>query len=277
VADASLTVGPCLHEFGWADNAWDLLGAATVAGHLIECGAQATGGLWVLGSTGTGYETIGYPFVDMSADGALSVGKPAGTGGVVNLETITEQLLYEVADPAKYYTPDVVADFTTPRFVQAGPDRVSCTGATGHPATDSYKVSVAYRDGFTATGTLVIVGPHAVQKARHSGAIIFDKLRQAGHEFEHTSIEVIGAGDTVPTALRSSTQEPPEVMLRVGVRDPNKAKVARFTRELAPLVTSGYPGTTGYTTGRATVREVFGYWPTLVAKSAVRPQVELVR
>jgi len=147
-------------------------------------------------------------------------------------------------------------------------------GAKGHPASDSYKVSIAYRDGWTAAGTLVIPGPNATAKARKSGAILLDRLKQSGVTFEHSYVEVLGAGDCVPGVLPSA--DPPEVVLRVAVRDAKKASVERFTKEFAPLVTSGFAGTTGYTTGRATVREVFAYWPALIAKSAVTPRVEVV-
>jgi hypothetical protein len=274
VADAALTVGPCIHEFDWPPDDWHRLCAGTVAGHLIECGAQATGGLWINADDSTHLETVGYPFVDITEDGAFTISKPTGTGGVVNRETVAEQLLYEVADPARYYTPDVIADFTTPTFTQQEPDVVRCVGAKGHPASDSYKVSIAYRDGWTAAGTLVIFGPHAVTKARKSGAILLDKLKQAGHTFEHSYVEVLGAGDCVPGV--TPTANPPEVVLRVAVRDSKKAAVERFTKEFAPLVTSGYVGTTGYTTGRAAVREVFAYWPALIAKSAVQAKVEVL-
>jgi hypothetical protein len=288
VADACLTVGPCVHEFGWAADDWHRLSAGTTAGHLIECGAQATGGLWVNADETTGLETVGYPFVDIAADGTFTISKPTGTGGAVNLETVSEQLLYEVADPARYFTPDVVADFTSPTFTQDAPDVVRCVGARGTPASDSYKVSIAYRDGWTAAGTLVIPGPNAVAKARHSGRIMLERLKQAGHTFAHSLVEVLGAGDCVPgvsptrSASGMSAHSPaervsdnPEVVLRVAVRDPNKAAVERFTKEFAPLVTSGYAGTTGYTTGRASVREVFAYWPALIAKSAVASKVEV--
>ncbi len=274
VADACLTVGPCLYEFGWPDTDWDRLCAGTVAGHLIECGAQATGGLWMNADDSTHLETVGYPIADIAEDGTFTLTKPPGTGGVVNLETVSEQLLYEVADPARYYTPDVVADFTAPTFAQVGPDAVSCVGATGQPATDTYKVSVAYRDGYAAAGTLVIPGPNAVAKARASGRILLDRLRQSGVGFAHSLVEVLGAGDCVPGVTR--TADPPEVVLRVAVRDAGKKNVERFAKEFAPLVTSGFPGTTGYTTGRPQLRDVYAYWPALIAKSAVVPTVEVL-
>jgi len=274
VADAALTVGPCLHEFGWSETDWDRLCAGTVAGHLIECGAQATGGLWINADESTHLESVGYPVAEVAEDGTFTLTKPPGTGGVVNLETVAEQLLYEVADPARYFTPDVVADFTTPACSQTGPDAVSCVGAKGHPATDSYKVSVAYRDGFAAAGMLVIPGPNAAAKARASGRILLDRLRQSGVSVAHSLAEALGAGDCVPGVGRAA--DPPEVVLRVAVRDPNRANVERFAKEFAPLVTGGFPGTTGYTTGRPQVREVYAYWPALLAKSAVAPTVEVL-
>lgn len=274
VADASLSVGPLMHEFQWAWDDWHRLAAATTAGHLIECGAQATGGLWTNADETTRLETVGYPIAEVSADGDFTVTKPEGSGGAVNVETISEQLLYEVGDPARYLTPDVVADFTAHTLTETARDVVAVRGCRGTPATDTYKVSIAYRDGFAASGTLVLVGPNAAAKARRSGEILLDRLRQAGVTFEHSHVEALGAGDVLNGI--TGTANPPEVVLRVAVRDPRRAAVERFTKEFAPLVTSGFAGTTGYTTGRPQVREVFVYWPALVAKSAVTPTVELV-
>ncbi len=277
VADASLTVGPAAHEFGWGFGQTDLdrLAAGTVAGHLIECGAQATGGLWINADESTRLADVGYPIAEIADDGAFTISKPSGTGGAVNIETISEQLLYEVADPANYLTPDVVADFTTIRLSQTQPDVVNVSSGAANGVTDSYKVSVAYRDGFAAAGTLVIAGPNASQKARRSGAIVLERLKQAGLTFAESRIEALGAGDCVPGVVRANF-DPPEVVLRVAVRDPRRAAVERFTKEFAPLVTSGFPGTTGYTTGRPPVREVFAYWPALIAKSAVIPVGEVL-
>jgi hypothetical protein len=246
VADASLTVGPAVFEFGYGFGEADLdrLAAATVAGHLIECGAQATGGLWINADDSTRMADVGYPIVEMAEDGTFAITKPANTGGAVNVETISEQLLYEVGDPARYYTPDVVANFTTVHLQQAGPDAVAVTGGTGNGLTDTYKVSIAYRDGFMSAGTLVIVGPGATGKAYRSGAILLEKLKQAGFTYAATNVEALGGGDCVPNVVKA-TADPPEVVLRVAVRDPNRAAVERFTKEFAPLVTSGFAGTTG--------------------------------
>ena len=276
VADAALTLGPLAYEFGWGFSTADLdrLAAGTVAGHLIECGAQVTGGIWTGAEAATHLETVGYPIVEVDHEGRFVITKPQGSGGVVNFQTVAEQLLYEVEDPAEYYTPDVVADFTTPILREIGRDRVLVEGCLGKPPTATYKVSIAYRDGWTAAGTLVISGPHAVNKARLSGEIILDRLRQAGFTPEESLVELLGAGALLPG--QAPAVDPPEVVLRVAVRDRSRAVVERFTREFAPLVTSGLPGTTGYTTGRPAVREVFAFWPALIAKSAVTPKVELL-
>ncbi len=277
VADASLTVGPAAFEFGWGFGSADLnrLASATVAGHLIECGAQATGGLWMNADFETRLAQVGYPIAEMSEDGSFTITKPEGSGGAVNFETVSEQLLYEVADPAKYYTPDVIADFTSVTLTESAKDVVAVTAARANGNPDSYKVSIAYRDGYMSAGTLVIAGPNAADKARRSGAIILEKLRQAGVWFAESHIEALGAGNCVPGVV-ASTGEPAEVVLRIAVRDANRNHVERFTKELAPMVTSGFAGTTGYTTGRPPVREVFAYWPALIAKSAVTAAVEIL-
>jgi hypothetical protein len=274
VADASLTVGPAVHHFGWKWDDWRHLGFATVAGHLIECGAQATGGLWCNWKEAE-LANVGYPLVELTADGPFTITKPDGTGGAVNIETITEQLLYEVGDPARYLTPDVVADFTQVQLENAGPDRVRIAAAGGLPATATYKASLAYRDGYQASGMLAIAGPDALRKASIAGQIIFERLKRIGIEPERRLVEWLGAGDVTPGVV--PRVDPPEVMLRVGVGDSRKHVVERFTKEFAPLVTSGPPGVTGYTTGRPPVREVFAYWPTLVSKARVPYRVEVMQ
>jgi hypothetical protein len=275
VADASLTVAPAVHELGWSWDDWDRLCTASVAGHLIECGAQCSGGLWCNWQEEPNLAEVGYPIAEVEPSGTFRITKPSGSGGAVNRETIIEQLLYEVGDPAAYLTPDVTADFTSVALAETGPDVVEVRGARGRPATDTYKVSIAYRDGFSASGTLVILGPDAPAKARRCGEIILQRLRRAGFEPRWSNVEALGAADCVPGVL-SAREPPPEVVLRVSVRDPNRATVERFTKEFAPLVTSGPPGVTGYTTGRPPVREVFAYWPALIAKTAVTPAVNLI-
>ena len=274
VADASLTLAPAVHEFGWDWSDWNRLSAATVAGHLIECGAQATGGLWCNWKPSTSLADVGYPIVEIEPDGTFRITKPPGTGGAVNIETVSEQLLYEVGDPSAYLTPDVVSDFTSVRLEETGPETVAVRNARGTPCTDTYKVSAAYRDGFISSGTLVIAGPDAANKAGYCGEIILQRLHRAGYDPERTNIECLGTGDSVPGVFPASTSAP-EAVLRISVHDSRRDVVERFTKEIAPLVTSGLPGITGYTGGRPPVREVFAYWPALVTKSCIKPEVKL--
>jgi hypothetical protein len=269
-----LTVGPSAHRHGWNWDDWNCLAGGTVAGHLIECGAQVTGGLWINWEE-TNLDLVGYPIAEVEADGTCRITKPAGTGGAVNVETVGEQLLYEVGDPVAYKTPDVVADFTSVTLHDLGNDTVEVRSPRGEPATDTYKVSIAYRDGFAASGTLLIFGPDAATKARRCGEMIRARLKRAEAEPAQFAVECLGAGDCVPGVIRSFN-EPPEVVLRIAVRDPRKAVVERFSKEMAPLVTSGPPGVTGYTTGRPVVRESFAYWPALVKKDAVKAEVAIV-
>jgi hypothetical protein len=273
VADASLTVGPAMQAFGWNWNDWDRLSQATAAGHLIECGAQVTGGIWTNWKDAPNLAHVGYPFVDIEPDGSFVVGKSDGSGGVVNLETVREQLLYEVGDPAAYMTPDVVADFTSLKLDVTGAHRVRLSAGKGKPAPPSYKVSIAYRDGWASAGTLVLCGPDAVAKANAAGRMLLDRLAAIGMEPQRSNIEVIGSGVLTPGI---ASADPPEVMLRVAVHDERRAAVERFTKEFAPLVTSGPPGVTGYTSGRPAVREVFAYWPALLDRNVVLGRFELV-
>jgi hypothetical protein len=274
VADASLAVAPAVHELGWALDDWDRLAAASVAGHVIECGAQATGGLWCNWQDAPDLGNVGYPIAQVSGDGSFTIGKPPGSGGAVNVETVSEQLLYEVGDPAAYLTPDGMADFTSFTLAEAGPNLVRIQGARGRPATATYKVSIAYRDGFMASGTLVLLGPDAPAKAQLCGQMLLQRLQRAGFAPERSNVEVLGAGDVVPGLLPAPAPVA-EVVLRVSVHDSRKAAVERFTKEFAPLVTSGTPGVTGYTTGRPPVREVFAYWPALIAKHLVKAEVRI--
>jgi hypothetical protein len=273
VADAALTLAPAVFALGWSWEAVDLLSAGSIAGHVIECGAQATGGLWCNWRE-TNLADVGYPIADIAEDGSFTITKPPGSGGMVNIETVSEQLLYEVGDPAAYLTPDVRADFTSVTLHECGVDRVEITGARGRPAPDRYKVSIAYRDGYASSGTLVIAGPGAADKARRAGEMVLARLRRGGAEPEHHLIECLGAGDSLPGVL--PRVDAPEVVLRISVRDSRKAVVDRFSRELAPLVTSGPPGVSGYTTGRPAVREVFAYWPALIDRRVVEHRVELM-
>jgi len=274
VADASLTLGPAAAHHGWAWDDWDRLAGASAAGHLIECGAQVTGGLWHEWDQLPDLAGIGYPIAEVAADGSSAITKPEGTGGLVSVGTVTEQLLYEIDDPARYRTPDVDVDFTTLRLTENGPDRVAVRDATGRPPSDRLKLAIVYRDGWTASGMLAVVGRDAEKKARAAGAMLLERVRRAGFAFADSLVECFGAGDVVP-GVRPSGESPWEVILRVTVRDVNRPSVERFCREFAPLVTSGPPGIAGYASGRPSPRPAFGYWPTLVPRSMIAATVKV--
>jgi hypothetical protein len=189
---------------------------------------------------------------------------------------VAEQLVYEIGDPAHYLTPDVDADFSQIRLTQAGSDRVEVTGARGNVAPQRLKVSMAYRDGYMSSGTLVVCGDNALAKARAAGELVLSRLRAAGVNLARTHIECLGTGDTLPGVWQQS-DDLLEVVLRVSVHDPSREAVERFVREFSPLVGSGPPGVTGYTGPRPKPYPVFAYWPTTVAREHVEPVVEVQR
>jgi hypothetical protein len=275
VADPSLTVAPAAHQFGWRTDDYDRLAGATVAGHLIECGAQVTGGISTDWLDVPNPADIGYPIAEIANDGSCVITKPPNTGGRVDQPIVKEQLVYEIGDPANYISPDATVSFLSLRLEDDGVDRVRVQGAIGRPPPKTYKVSATYRAGYRASGMLTIFGRDAVTKARRCGEIILARLRQAGFNPPGSRVECLGAGDVVPGATTPNTAAT-EVVLRVSVYDSRREVVDRFTRELAPLVTGGPQGVTGYAEGRPAVREVFGYWPTLIDRSAVRTQVDIL-
>jgi len=275
VTDPALALGPAMQEHGWGTDDWDRLAGGTVAGHLIECGTQVTGGISTDWLTIPDPAGIGYPIVEVSEDGLAVVTKPSGTGGRVTERTVKEQLLYEIQDPKNFLTPDVIVDFTTIRVQEVGKDRVLVSGARGRPPGDQLKVSAAIVDGFMASGELTIFGERAVEKARVAGASVLERLERAGVEFESTRVEVLRTGDAVP-GTGHGRADAMEVGLRVTVRDPERDKVRRFSRELASLITAGPPGTTGYAGGRPKVRDVLSFWPALVPKAWVETRIEMI-
>jgi hypothetical protein len=274
VADASLTLGPAVAQFGWAWDDWTRLGGASAAGHIIECGAQATGGLWHDWSNLADVANIGYPIAELRADGTSVIMKPDGTGGLVSTGTVAEQIVYEIDDPARYRTPDVDVDLSTITLQELGPDRVLVRGAGGRPPGDTLKLAAVYRDGWTASGLLAIAGRDAEAKARAAGNAVLARVRRAGFDLADSLVECLGAGSVVPGVLRPEG-DVYEVVLRVTVRDPNRAAVERFCRELAPLVTSGPSGIAGYASGRPSPRPAFGYWPALVPRDRVQSRTEV--
>jgi hypothetical protein len=277
--DTALTMAPLRFTFGWADDDWDKLAAGIIAGHIIECGAQCSGGNCMFDWRAIpNLADVGYPIVEGHPDGTFVVTKHEGTGGCVSVQSVTEQLLYEMGDPRSYITPDVTADFTTIRLEKIGKNRVRVFGIKGRPATDKLKVSIAYESGFKAVGTLVYSWPDAHEKAQLADRILRERLDRLGLRFDNVLTEFVGVnathGSLTPAPRRSD--DIPEVQLRVGVRSGNRAAVERFTREIAPLVLNGPPSVTGFAGGRPKVEEIVAYWPALIDKAVVEPRVEIV-
>jgi hypothetical protein len=276
VTDTGLTLGPLVHEFGWAHDDWDRIAAGTVAGHIIECGAQCSGGNLLRDWRSVkGMENPGFPIVEASADGSFIVTKHPGTGGVVSVPSVAEQLVYEMGDPNAYITPDGIADFTTIRLEPAGRNRVRVSGVKGGPRTPMLKVSIAYFYGYKAVGTLVYSWPDAHAKAREADRIIRARLRDLGLEYEQILTEYVGASATHGRLAGEPDPEAPEIQLRIGVRAAERAPVERFTREIAPLVLTGPPSVTGFAGGRPAVEEIVAYWPALIAREAIEQHVRV--
>jgi hypothetical protein len=277
--DSAVVLGPLLHEFGWPADDWDRLAAGTVAGHLLECGTQVTGGLFTdWERVADGWDRMGFPIAECRADGSFVVTKPAGTGGLVAPETVAEQLVYEIGDPAEYVVPDVVCDLTGVRLSSAGLDRVEVTGARGRPATDTYKVSATYQDGFRCTATLMIGGRDAARKAARVGEAVLARTRRLFAEkgfgdYRRTDIEVLGAEATYGPHARA--QGAREVVLKVAVHHDDRAALELFSREFAPAATSMAQGITGFAGGRPAVSPMVRLFSFLVSKSAVPAVVEV--
>jgi hypothetical protein len=274
--DTALTMAPLLFEFGWARDAWDRLAAGIIAGHIIECGAQCSGGncLYEWRSI-PDLANVGYPIVEASDDGTFVVTKHPGTGGRIDFHSVAEQLVYEMGDPNEYITPDVIADFTSIQLEDLGGDRVRVHGIRGKPPTDKLKVSIAYRAGYKAVGTLVYVWPDAREKAELADRILRERMDRLGLKFDEVHSELVGASAT-HGKLAGNIPDLPEVQLRVGVRGNDRKAVERFTREIAPLVLNGPPSVTGFAGGRPKVEEVVAYWPALIDKTVVSTAVEIV-
>jgi hypothetical protein len=275
-ADAALALAPMISCFSWGPEDWDRLAAGTVAGHIIECGAQSTGGnCQVDWPTIPDLANIGYPIVEAAPDGSFAVTKHPGTGGRIDSHTVKEQLLYEIGDPRQYSTPDCVVDFTSFRLEDAGPDRVRVSGVRGAPRPPALKASISYDCGWKASGTLVYSWPQAIEKARSADQIVRRRLHQLGLRLEAIHSELFGVNACHGPAARP-VADPPEVQLRISVRGQDKGDVDRFTREMIPLVLSGPPGATGYGEGRPEVRQIVAYWPALLPRDEIHTCVEVV-
>jgi Acyclic terpene utilisation family protein AtuA len=274
--DTALALAPMIHCFGWGERDWDKLAAGTIAGHIVECGAQSTGGnSQVDWQNIPDLANIGYPIVEAEPDGSFTITKHPGTGGRVNSDTVKEQLLYELGDPRSYITPDCVADFTSIRLKDAGPDRVRVSGIQGAARPPMLKVSISYSYGWKAIGTLVYSWPQALEKAQAADRIVRRRLSGLGLAFDEIHTEYLGV-NACHGPVAPPVADPPEVQLRIGVRGPNKKAVERFTRELIPLVLNGPPGATGFGEGKPAVRDIVAYWPALIPREEINTTVSLL-
>ncbi|MCG8454894.1 MAG: DUF1446 domain-containing protein [Holophagales bacterium] len=287
VTDTALALAPMMYEFGWQPGDWNHLAAGTIAGHILECGPQCTGGNFTRFWEVPDLWDVGYPLVEAREDGTFTVTKHEGTGGLVTVDTVSEQLLYEMGRPDAYITPDVTADFSSIRLEQEAKDRVAVSTIRGGENTPFLKVSASYLAGFKAAGTLTIVGPRAAEKAELCAEIVWKRLERAGVTFgdDCRETELLGLGACLPGVAEPPTygpdglgtpdHGPPEVVLRLAVRDADYAKVERFGKELAPLVTAGPPGVTGFAGGRPKPQRVVAYWPALLAREEVEDHVSV--
>jgi len=278
LTDTGLTLAPLAFEFDWSFGDWDKIAAGTIAGHIIECGAQASGGNCQFDWQNIpDLANVGFPIVEASPNGEFIVTKHNGTGGRVNVQSVKEQLLYEMGDPKSYITPDVVADFSSIQLADGGENRVKVFGIQGAPKTDFYKVSIAYSSGWKAVGTLVYAFPDAYAKAKAADQILRSRLERLGLKFDVILTEFVGVNATHGHLAGEPPADIPEVQLRFGVRGQNKSDVERFTKELAPLILTGPPAVTGFAGGRPKVEEIMAYFPALIPKSLIEPKVEVIQ
>jgi hypothetical protein len=274
--DTALALGPMVHRFGWRATDYDKLAAGTIAGHIIECGAQCSGGnCQVDWRNIPDMANIGYPIVEAEPDGTFCVTKHAAAGGRVSVDSVKEQLLYELGDPRRYITPDCVADFTSVQLAAAGENRVRVSGIRGSERPETLKLSISYANGWKAIGTLVYSWPLALEKAQAADRIVRERLRNLGLQFDEIYTEFFGVNACHGVAAPPNP-DPPEVQLRIGVRGADKKAMDRFTRELIPLVLNGPPGATGFGEGRPVVREIVAYWSALLAREEITTRVEVV-
>ena len=274
--DTALTYAPMIHEFGWREDDWDRIAHGIVAGHINECGAQATGGNCLVDWEAIpDLADVGYPIIEATPEGPFVVTKHAGTGGRVSEAIIKEQVVYEMGDPREYITPDGIADFTTIRLEGDGADRVKVTGVRGRPKTDKLKVSISYQAGYKAVGTLVYAWPDAIRKAQAADRVLRERLDRLGLRFDRIRTEFVGWNATHGPLAGPPRDDQSEVELRVAVHSEDKTAIERFTREIAPLVLSGPPSVTGFAGGRPRVQEVVAYWPALIDRREIEPHLRV--
>ncbi|MFN3522905.1 MAG: acyclic terpene utilization AtuA family protein [Phenylobacterium sp.] len=280
VVDSALTLGPLMHEFGWSDADLDRLAAGSLAGHVIECGAQATGGLFTDWQDVPDWAHIGYPIIECLADGTFTVTKPAGTGGLVSPAAVAEQILYEVGDPQAYALPDVVCDFSAVTVQQAGPDRVLVAGARGYPPSGCYKVCVTFNDGARFLGAMPVVGRDAAAKAERQAQAVLERVGELLRDrnlppFRDTRVEILGAEASYGANARPDARATREVVARVGAEHEDAAALQLMMREFASPTTSMSVGSTGWFGGQPTISPVSRVFSVLIPRQDVPVVVDL--
>lgn len=272
--DSALVLGPLLHEFGWDLQDFDKLSAGSLAGHIIECGAQASGGLFTDWRDVPDWDNIGYPIAEISADGSFVVTKPKGTGGLVSFGTVAEQLVYEIGDPACYMLPDVTCDFTAVKIEQIGEHRVRVSNAKGRPPSDRYKVSATWLDGFRAVAHMTIGGIDAREKAERSAEAILKRTRKIFAmlnlgDYHSTSIEILGTEAMYGPHAATGARAAREVVMKLAVSHTDKNALEIFSREIAPAGTSFSPGTTGFFGGRPSPQPIVRLFSCFIPKTSL--------
>ncbi len=258
VTDTGITLAPMIYSFGWKTDDYNKLASGIVAGHILECGAQSTGGNFTDWEKVPSFEKIGYPIAEVYEDGTFVITKHNSLDGMVSVDTVKEQLVYEMGDPKNYITPDVIADFSTIQLEQDGGNRVKVSGVKGYAPTDLLKVSISYEDGYKASGAIIISGPDARKKAEKFAEIFWKRV---GIEYEDSLTEFVGLNACHYHLAQLS--EANEILLRFGVRDHDKSKFERFRRKLPALILSGPPAV-AVTGGAPQIQNVVSYWPALV-------------
>ncbi len=273
-SDPSVVLAPLIYEFGWSMDDYDKMAAGTIMGHIIECGPQCTGGNFTDWKQVPDMANIGYPVIEANPDGSFVVTKHEGTGGLINIDTVTAQLLYELGEPTRYLSPDCTADFTSIEIAQDGENRVAISGIKGGEATPTYKVSMSYAKGHKILTTLAITGPDAIEKAHVVSDMVFKRMSMHGIEIpeEDRFLELFGT-NVLYKGLVDSNEQPHEILMRLGAFGDDPRKLNVMGAEIAPVLTSGPPGITGFAGGRARATEIVGYWPALIDKNNVHTSV----
>jgi len=278
VVDSAVVLGPLIHEFGWKPGDYDLLSAGSLAGHVVECGTQATGGIFTdWREVADDWDDMGFPIAECAADGSFVISKPEGTGGLVSTATIAEQVVYEVGDPRRYILPDVTADWSAVRLEQVGPDRVKVSGAKGAAPTDSYKVSATYADGYRAQVTMMIAGREAKERAEATAKAILARserlMRAAGFDgFADSSVEILGSEANFGAQSRAGTTR--EVVLKIAVRHASKDALGIFAKEIFPAATAMAQSITGFAGGRPEPQPIVRLFSFLAPKADIRVAYE---